>query len=136
MPRSGLWLRIFVALLLAVLPPIILLVGTLLLTESLLADADPNLVAVVVVVGAVVWAAILGVLFARAIADDIRTFVSLAESGEQVDTPSWAPPISSLPPRSTSGTARLRPWLAKPARYRSTASRVASSLPSCRRSAS
>jgi signal transduction histidine kinase len=86
-PRTGLWLRVFVALLLAVLPPILLLVGTLLLTESLLADADPNLVAVVVVVGAVVWAAILGVLFARTIADDIRTFVSLAERGEQVDNP-------------------------------------------------
>ena len=87
MPRTGLWLRIFVALLLAVLPPILLLVGTLLLTESLLRDADPNLVAVLVVVGAAVWAAILAVVFARTIADDIRSFVSLAERGEQVADP-------------------------------------------------
>jgi signal transduction histidine kinase len=84
-PRTGLWLRIFVALLLAVLPPILLLVGTLLLTQSLLRDADPNVVAVLVVVGAVVWAAILGVVFARALADDIRSFLSLAERGEMSD---------------------------------------------------
>lgn len=86
-PRTGLWLRIFVALLLAVLPPILLLVGTLLLTESLLRDADPNLVAVLVVAAAVVWAAILGVVFARAIADDIRSFISLAERGEPAADP-------------------------------------------------
>lgn len=82
MARSGLWSRIFVALLLAVLPPILLLVGTLLLTESLFPAADPNLVAVLVVVGAIGWAAILGVVFARALADDIRSFLSLAERGE------------------------------------------------------
>ena len=87
MPRTGLWLRIFVALLLAVLPPILLLVGTLLLTETLLAAADPNLVAVVVVVGAILWAAILGVVFARTIADDIQSFVSLAERGEPTADP-------------------------------------------------
>ena len=85
MPRSGLWLRIFVALLLAVLPPILLLVGTLLLTGSVFRDADPNLVAVLVVVGTILWAAILAVVFARAIADDIRSFLSLAERGEMAD---------------------------------------------------
>lgn len=87
MPRTGLWLRIFVALMLAVLPPILLVVGTLLLTESVLAEADPSVVAVVVVVGAIVWAAILGVVFARTIADDIRSLVSLAERGEEVTNP-------------------------------------------------
>ena len=87
MPRTSLWLRIFVALLLAILPPILLLVGTLLLTESLLRGVDPNLVAVLVVVAAVVWAAILGVVFARAIADDIRSFVALAERGEPTEAP-------------------------------------------------
>lgn len=87
MPRTGLWLRIFVGLLLAVLPPILLLVGTLLLTESVLRDTDPNLVAVLVVIGTIAWAAILGVLFARAITDDIRSFISLAERGEQVADP-------------------------------------------------
>jgi signal transduction histidine kinase len=84
---TGLWLRIFVALLLAVLPPILLLVGALLLTESVLADVDPNVVAVIVVVGAVAWAAILGVVFARTIADDVRSFVSLAQRGEEVADP-------------------------------------------------
>ena len=75
MPRTGLWLRIFVALLLAILPPILLLVGTLLLTESLLRQADPNLVAV------------LGVIFARVIAEDVRSFVALAERGEPAQSP-------------------------------------------------
>ena len=87
MPRTGLWLRIFVALLLAVLPPILLLVGTLLLTESLLREADPNLVAALVVVGAIAWAAILAVIFGRSIADDVRSFVSLAERGEPAADP-------------------------------------------------
>ena len=87
MPRAGLWLRIFVALLLAVLPPILLLVAAQLLTQSLLRDADPSLVAVLVVVGAIVWAAILGVVFARVIADDIRSFISLAERGDPSEGP-------------------------------------------------
>jgi len=86
-PRTGLWLRIFVALLLAVLPPILLLVGTVLLTESVLRDTDPNLVAILVVIGTIAWAAILGVLFARTITDDIRSFISLAQRGEQAADP-------------------------------------------------
>ena len=84
MPRTGLWLRVFVGLLFAVLPPILLLVGTVLLTESLLRDADPNLVAVLIVVGAVVWGAILAVIYARSLADDLRAFRTLAERGEQL----------------------------------------------------
>lgn len=83
MPRTGLWLRIFVALLVATLPPILLLVGSVLLTESVLPETDPNLVAVIVVAGTIVWAAILGVVFARSITDDIRSFLSLAERGER-----------------------------------------------------
>lgn len=75
------------ALLLAVLPPILLLVGTLLLTESVLSDADPNLVAILVVIGTIAWAAILGVLFARTITDDIRSFISLAQRGEPAADP-------------------------------------------------
>lgn len=82
MPRTGLWLRVFIGLLLAVLPPLLLLVGTLLLTESLLAAADPNLVAVLLVLGAVVWAAILAVVYARSLDDDLRSFLTLAEKGE------------------------------------------------------
>jgi signal transduction histidine kinase len=84
-PRTGLWLRIFVALLLAVLPPILLLVGTLMLRGSLLREVDPNLVAILVVVGTILWAAILAVVFARTIAEDIRSFLSLAERGEMAD---------------------------------------------------
>lgn len=84
MPRTGLWLRVFVALLFAVLPPILLLVGALLLTDSLLRDADPNLVAVLVVVGAMVWGAILAVVYARSLSEDLRSFLTLAERGDEV----------------------------------------------------
>jgi signal transduction histidine kinase len=86
-PRTGLWLRVFVGLLLATLPPILLLVGALLLVESVLETIDPNLVAVMVVVGAIAWAAILGVVYARSLANDIRSFLSLAQRGEEVENP-------------------------------------------------
>lgn len=82
MQRSGLWLRVFVALLLAVLPPLLLLVGAVLLTETLFVEADPNLVAVLIVVGAVVWGAILAVPYTRSLAEDLRSFLTLAERGE------------------------------------------------------
>ncbi len=83
MPRTGLWLRVFVGLLIAVMPPIVLLVGTLLLTETVLHEATPDLVAIVVVVGAIAWAAILAVIFTGGLADDFRSFLSLAERGVQ-----------------------------------------------------
>ena len=82
MPRSGLWLRVFVALLLAVLPPLLLLVGALLLTETILQDTDPDLVAIVVVLGSVVWAAVLGIVYARGLGEDVRSLLTLAERGD------------------------------------------------------
>ncbi|MGI8829258.1 MAG: sensor histidine kinase [Candidatus Limnocylindria bacterium] len=85
MPQAGFWLRIFVGLLLAVLPPIVLLVGVLLLTESVLQEADPNLTAVLVIIGAVVWAGILAIVYARGLNDDIRSFISLARRGDHGD---------------------------------------------------
>lgn len=87
MPRTGLWLRIFVGLLLAVLPPLLLLVGAALLTESILAEADPNLVAVLVVVGAIAWGAILAVVYTRSLDEELRSFLLLAERGEGPDDP-------------------------------------------------
>lgn len=81
-PRTGIWLRVFVSLLLAVLPPILLLVGTLLLTRGLLRAADPNVVAIIVVVSAILWAAILGVVYSRSLADELRSFLTLAQRGE------------------------------------------------------
>lgn len=85
MPRSSLWLRVFVALLVAILPPILLLVGALLLTETVLSEVDPNLVAIVVVVGAITWAAILGIVYARALAEDIRGMLTLAQRGDPAE---------------------------------------------------
>jgi signal transduction histidine kinase len=88
-PHTGLWLRVFVGLLLAVLLPILMLVGVLLLTESILEEADPNLVAVLVVVGAIVWAAILAIVFTRVLADELRSLLAVAQhGGDRPDTAS------------------------------------------------
>ncbi len=83
MPRTGLWLRVFVGLLVAVMPPIVLLVGVLLLTETVLREANPDLIAIAVVAGATFWVAMLAVIFTGGLADDFRSFLSLAVRGEQ-----------------------------------------------------
>lgn len=82
MPRTGLWLRVFVSLLVAVMPPIVLLVATLLLTETFLHEADPNLVAIIVIIGTIVWAAVLAIFFSGGLADELRSLVALAEQGD------------------------------------------------------
>ena len=87
MPRSGLWLRVFVGLLLAVLPPILTLVGALLLIESVLREADPDLVAVLVIVGAIGWAAVLAIVFERSLSEDFRSLLHLAQRGNPGDDP-------------------------------------------------
>ena len=87
MPRTSLWLRVFVGLLIAALPPILMLVGAILLANSVLNHVDPNLVAITVVVGTVAWAAILGIVYTRAMAEDLRSILTLAERGEQIDNP-------------------------------------------------
>lgn len=85
MPRTGLWLRVFIGLLFAVLPPILMLVAALLLTGTLFRGTDPNVVAVLVVVAAIAWAAILGIVYTRVLADDIRFLVALAQRGEHAE---------------------------------------------------
>lgn len=82
MPQSGLWLRVFAALLLAILPPLVLLVGALLLSESVLSRVEPDLVAVAVVLGSIAWAGILGIIYSRSLGDDFRGLLSLALRGE------------------------------------------------------
>jgi signal transduction histidine kinase len=87
LPRTSLWLRVFVGLLIAVLPPILLLVGAILLANSVLDGVNPNLVAVTVVAATIAWAAILGVVYTRSMAEDLRSMLTLAERGEPVDSP-------------------------------------------------
>lgn len=77
----------FVGLLIAVLPPILLLVGAVLLANSVLDGVDPNLVAVTVVAGTVAWAAILGIVYTRSMAEDLRSMLTLAERGEPIESP-------------------------------------------------
>jgi signal transduction histidine kinase len=87
MPRTGLWLRVFVALLLAILPPIVLLLVAQRLTESLFGAANASLVAVVVFLLALGWAAMLALVFTGGLADETRSFLSLAERGADRDMP-------------------------------------------------
>ena len=83
MPRGGLWVRVFAALLLAVLPPLLLLAGALLITESILTEASADVVAILVVVGSIGWAAILAIVYTRGLGDDFRSLLSLAQRGER-----------------------------------------------------
>lgn len=90
MHLTGPWHRIFFGLVLAVLVPLILLVGALLLTDTVLTAVDPTVVAVVVVAVAVAWAAILAIVFARYLGDAMRSMVDIARRGDdgggQLDT--------------------------------------------------
>ena len=86
MPQTGLWLRVFVALLLAILPPIVVLVGLLLVVEAF-PQANPDLIAVVVVIGAIAWAAVLAVFFGRSLAAEFGSLVSLARRGDPGEDP-------------------------------------------------
>ena len=87
MPRTGLWLRVFVALLLAILPPIVLLLVAVRLTESVFGATNASLVAVVVFLLALGWAAMLALVFTGGLADEMRSFLSLAERGADRDAP-------------------------------------------------
>src|SRR5918999_718561 len=81
MPRTGLWLRVFVALLLAILPPIVLSLAAQRLIDTLFGATNATLVAVVVFLAALGWAAMLALIFTGGLADEIRSFLSLAERG-------------------------------------------------------
>ncbi len=83
MARPGLWLRAFIALLVAVLPPLLLVIGTVVLADALLAGRDAQVVAAIVVGGSVLWAALLAIVYARAIGDDVRSLLAVAERGDR-----------------------------------------------------
>jgi signal transduction histidine kinase len=76
---------VFVGLLLAILPPIILLLSGELVTESVFGARNANLIAVVVFLGALIWAGILAIVFTGGLADEFRSFLTVAERGEPTD---------------------------------------------------
>jgi signal transduction histidine kinase len=84
---TGLWLRVFVGLFLAVVAPLLMLAAALALTESTLPRLDSTLTAALVVVGAIAWAAILAVVYTRVLAEGQRSMLDLAERGERRATP-------------------------------------------------
>ena len=82
MPQSGLWLRAFVALLIGIIPPILVLAAVFVLAEDALRGVSPAVVAVGVVAGTVAWAAFLAVIFERSLADAFDDLLSLARHGD------------------------------------------------------
>ena len=87
MPRTGLWLRVFVALLVAILPPIVLLLAADRLTQGIFGAENATLVGVIVFLLAVGWAAMLALVFTGGLAEEVRSFLSLAERGATGDAP-------------------------------------------------
>jgi signal transduction histidine kinase len=75
-----LWARVFGALMVAIIPPILLLAAALIFGDILTA-LGPLTSAVLIVFGAVAWAVVLSVVFARALDDELRNLVALAERG-------------------------------------------------------
>ena len=82
MPRTGSWLRVFVALLLAVIPPIVVLALVVFATDRLVQLIGSELLAVAVLGAVVAWPAILAVFYTRMLADDYRSMLALAARGE------------------------------------------------------
>ena len=83
MPRPSTSLSVFVGLVLAILPPLLLLVAGILLADSVLDGVEPNLIAIVIIAGSIGWAAILAVIYGRSLSEDVRAFLSVAERGGQ-----------------------------------------------------
>ncbi len=81
MPLTGLWVRVFLGLLIAVLTPALILIAGPVIGPALLWSLPPSLVAVLIVVGIVVWAAVLAIVAERMLADEIRSLVELALRG-------------------------------------------------------
>ena len=85
MGNPGLWTRVLVGLLVAVLVPTLAVAGALLLAGEFLTEADPFLLAIAILAAILLWATILAVVYTRALADEIRSFRDLAERGEPSD---------------------------------------------------
>jgi len=83
MPQLGPWLRVAGALLLAVLPPLLLLTASLLLAETVLTNTDPSLIAGFVVLTAIAWSLALAIVYSRGLAEDVRSLLALAERGDR-----------------------------------------------------
>jgi signal transduction histidine kinase len=79
---AGLWTRVFIGLLGAVLLPTVVTVAALTVAEEFLSTVDPALIAISVIAGLVLWAAILAVAYSRVLADDFHSIRVLAERGE------------------------------------------------------
>lgn len=77
---SGLWLRAFAALVVAILPPLIAL-AALLLGWPAFDGFDPFATGIAIVGGAIAWAAVLAVIYARSLGDEFRELVSVARGG-------------------------------------------------------
>ena len=101
MPRMGLTLRAFVGLLAAAIPPIATLLVLGIWNPPLLEPGRIYLVAVVALVLTMGWSAIVAVLLARALGQEVRSLLRLAEhGGPRTRTPSESAEAIELDARS------------------------------------
>jgi signal transduction histidine kinase len=82
----GLSLRLFLALLLAVVPPLVALIALLLVARSIGQQASAAVLGSTTILLTIGWAAILTIALGRELSREQRTLVSLAERGEAKGT--------------------------------------------------
>ena len=85
MGNPGLWTRVFVGILAAVLVPTLVAALVVTLVGGFVDRADPVLLALAILAAIVLWAAILAVVYTRILTDELRSFRDLAERGERAD---------------------------------------------------
>lgn len=103
MPRLGLTVRLFVALLVAVLPPLFVLLLLDALNPGPRDPASFRLTGLGVLAAALGWVAVVSVLLARIIGQELRSLLTIAERGARPEGP-----VASLDgPDRERGVARL-----------------------------
>lgn len=95
MVGGTLWVRVLAALVVAVVPPILLLAALLLLGDVVTA-LGPVASAIVIVLGALAWSAVLSVVFSRVLDEEVRGILALAERGARSDAATLAPAHEQL----------------------------------------
>ena len=82
MGRASLPVRVFIGLVLAVIPALLLGVGADVLSRTMLSTINPGLVAVGLLLLAIGWCLVLAVIYVRSLSSDASGMLALARRGE------------------------------------------------------
>lgn len=96
MVRTGPWLWVFGALLLAIAPPFGLFLGAIAVSDSLTGRRDWGLIVAIVGGGSVAWAGVLAIVYARAWSENIRSLLTIAQRGADRDDGASTDAVSRL----------------------------------------